>query len=496
MFHAMSKSVNAATGIAGLDDILGGGFPRNRIYLIQGDPGVGKTTLGMHFLMSGREAGERSLYIALSESRLEILSVVESHGWSLDGIDMIELSALEQSAGLEAVNTLFEPSEVELHETTRRVLTEVERLKPDRVVFDSLSEMRLLAQGALRYRRQILALKQYFGDKNITVLLLDDRTSDPGDLQLQSLAHGVIAMEQHPPTYGADRRRMRVVKMRGRRFRSGYHDFTIDTGKLVVFPRLIASEHHAKFDREPRSSGVPELDRLLGGGLEPGTATLFLGPAGSGKSTIAIQFALAAAARGEHAAVFAFDERLATLYLRTRAIGGDLETHVASGRLKLQQVDAAEMSAGEFAHVVRGAVEAGCKLIVIDSLNGYLQAMADEQQLTVQLHELLAYLANRGVVTILVMAQHGLTGVVQSTVDVSYIADTVVMLRYFEAQGRIRKAISVLKKRSGAHEDTIRELCMGPGGVDVGPSLGQFTGVLTGAPQFMGGSEELAGRGR
>jgi len=493
----MAQLAIAATGVTGLDDILGGGFPRDRIYLIQGDPGVGKTTLGLNFLMNGRDTGDRCLYIALSESRPEIDAVVESHGWSLDGIEIIELSAMEQSSGLESENTLFQSSEVELHETTRRVLSEIERLKPDRVVFDSLSELRLLAQGALRYRRQILALKQYFVDKAITVLLLDDRTSDPTDLQLQSLAHGVVTMEQVPPNYGADRRRLRVVKLRGRKFRSGYHDFAIDTGRLDVFPRLIAAEHRTKFTHEQLSSGVPELDRLLGGGLDYGTATLLLGPAGAGKSSIAVQYALAAAKRGERAALFAFDERVATLYARTRAIGDDLEPYVASGQIHLQQIDPAEMGAGEFAHRVRLAVEEQhCRLVVIDSLNGYLQAMADEKQLTVQLHELLSYLANLGVATVLVMAQHGLTGTMQSPVDVSYVADTVVMLRYFETAGRIRKAISVLKKRSGAHEDTIRELTLGQGGVRVGAPLSQFLGVLTGVPRYLGGDEDLSEHAR
>jgi circadian clock protein KaiC len=485
-----------ATGIAGLDDILGGGLPRDRIYLLQGDPGVGKTTLGMQFLLTGVTRGERCLYIALSETRPEIQAVVDSHGWSLDGIDVIELTALEQTADLTGENTLFEPSEVELQETTRSVLGEVERIRPDRVVFDSLSELRLLAQTPLRYRRQILALKQYFADKQITVLLLDDRTSDVGDQQLQSLAHGVISLEKISPMYGADRRRLRVVKLRGCAYRSGHHDFAIRSGGIELFPRVIPADHHSAFPREQLSSGIAGLDSMLGGGIDYGTSTLILGPAGSGKSSLAVQYADAAARRREPAALFVFDERVATLFERTRALGVDLEPHVASGLMTIQQVDPAELGAGEFAHRVRDAVERQhCRLIVIDSLNGYLHAMADEKQLSVQFHELLSYLGNLGVATLMVMVQHGLTGTMHAPVDVSYLADTLVLLRYFEAEGRVRKAISVLKKRSGAHEDAIRELSLDSRGVHVGAPLTQFAGVLSGVPRYVGASTELAGRG-
>jgi len=489
----MVRTANASTGIDGLDDVLGGGgFPRDRIYLLQGDPGVGKTTIGMQFLMEGKAAGESCLYIALSETRSEIDAVAASHDWSLDGVRVIELSALEESVSLREENTLFEPSEVELQETTRRLLAEVERTRPDRVVFDSLAELRLLAQSALRYRRQILALKQYFTDKQITVLLLDDRTSEPNDLQLQSLAHGVVSLEQNSPVYGGDRRRLRVIKLRGRKFRSGYHDFRIQTGGLDVYPRLVPGEHHASFEQRQLSSGLVGLDALLGGGVDYGTATLILGPAGTGKSSISVQYAAAAAQRGEHAVMFVFDERRATLFERTRALGTDLEPHVASGRLQIMQIDPAELSAGEFATLVRRSVETThCRLVVIDSLNGYLQAMADEKQLSVQLHELLSYLANLGVATIMVMAQHGLTGTMVSPVDVSYLADTVVMLRHFEAFGRVRKAISVMKKRSGSHENTIRELTFGPEGVRVGAPLDDFVGVLTGVPRYTGKAAAL-----
>lgn len=482
-----------STGIVGLDLVLGGGLPRNRIYLVQGDPGVGKTTLGMQFLRAGLAAGERCLYIALSETRSEISAVVESHGWSLDGLELIELSAIDQSVGLETENTLFEPSEVELQETTRRLLAEIERVRPDRVVFDSLSELRLLAQTPLRYRRQILALKQYFGDKHTSVLLLDDRTSDPTDLQLQSLAHGVVALEQAPPLYGADRRRLRIAKLRGMKFLSGHHDFAIRTGGIEVFPRLVPTEHRSAFSRVQMASGITALDQMLRGGIDRGTSALILGPAGSGKSSIAVQYAIAAAQRGERAALFVFDERIATVYERSRALGLELEALVTSGALVLQQVDPAELSAGEFAHRVRAAVDhEGCQLVAIDSLNGYLHAMASEKQLSVQLHELLAYLGNSGVATLMVMAQHGLTAVTHAPIDISYLADTLILLRYFEADGRIRKAISVLKRRSGAHEESIRELSMGPGGIIVGRSLTQFHGVLTGTPHYVGAPGDLS----
>jgi circadian clock protein KaiC len=490
----MASIPTVSTGISGLDEILDGGLPRHRVYLVQGDPGVGKTTIGLQFLRAGVEAGERCLYIALSESRPEVVEVVESHGWSLDGIDVIEMTAVDQSEDLARENTLFETSDVELQETTRRVIDEIERIAPDRVVFDSLSELRLLAQTALRYRRQILALKQYLVGRRITMMLLDDRTINADDQQLQSLSHGVIALEQQLPMYGASRRRLRVIKLRGCRFASGYHDFTIRTGGVDVFPRLVPGTSEAR-PRAQLASGVAGLDALLGGGPEYGTSTLIIGPPGTGKSSVSLHYVVACAKRGQCAAVFVFDEAIATLVERTRALGTDLSSHIASGKVDLQAIDPAEISAGEFAHRVRRTVEiSGCKLVVIDSLNGYLHAMADERQLSVQLHELFAYLGHRGVATIMVMAQQGLTGAIRSPVDVSYLSDTLVLLRYFESQGRIRKAISVVKKRSGAHEDTIRELTLDARGLHIGAPLARFAGVLTGAPRYQGPAEELAGR--
>lgn len=482
----------AQTGVGGLDEILAGGLPRDRIYLVQGDPGVGKTTLALQFLLTGREQGERCLYITLSETRPEIEASALSHGWSLENITILELSALEQTAVLEQENTLFESSEVELQETTRRLLDHIESMAPHRVVIDSLSELRLMAQGSLRYRRQILGLKQHFSGKECTVLFLDDRTSEAGDMQLQSLAHGVIQLEQVTPIYGEDRRRLRVLKLRGLRFRGGYHDFAIRTGGVEVFPRLTDFGPLVEFDRAPLSSGVEGIDTLLAGGLDRGTSTLLAGPAGVGKSVIATQFALASARRGERAAIFAFDELSRTLFERARALGTPIDDYVASKHLHVQQIDPAEMGPGEFAQLTRAVVDDGTRLLIIDSLNGYLKAMPDEALLTVQLHELLSYFAHRGVTTLLILGQAGLLGAIQSPVDVSYLSDTVLLLRYFEAAGRIRKAISVVKKRSGRHEDTIRELTISHGGVRVGEPLVQFSGVLSGAPRFFGNPAALS----
>lgn len=476
----------AQTGIAGLDEVLVGGFPRDHIYLIQGNPGVGKTTLAVEFLLAGAAAGERCLYITLSETQTEINAVAASHGWSLAGVTLIELTAREQTLVLEHENTLFESSEVELQETTRSLIDHIERHDPQRLVIDSLSELRLIAQNSLKYRRQILGLKQYFADKHCTVLFLDDCTSDPGDLQLQSLAHGVVRLEQNTALYGDDQRRLRVIKLRGLSFRGGYHDYVIRRGGVVVFPRLVAAEHHSEFDRSPLSSGVSELDQLLGGGIDRGTSALLIGPAGAGKSVISTQFAIAAAERGESSAIFIFDEVAPTWLVRARTLGMRVDEPVKSGRLRVQQIDPTQMSPGEFAQTVKHRVDEGASLIVIDSLNGYMNAMPEERLLTSQLHELLSFLAQRGVTTLLIMAQYGLLGNMQTPVDVSYLSDTVLLLRYFEAAGRIRKAISVVKKRSGRHEDTIRELSLGEGGIVVGEPLTAFSGVLTGVPRFEG----------
>ncbi|MEA2569568.1 MAG: circadian clock protein KaiC [Acidobacteriota bacterium] len=476
----------APTGIAGLDDVLNGGLTRNRVYLVQGDPGVGKTTLGLQFLLEGARQGEACLYLTLSETREEIEEVADSHHWSLDSINIFEYSA---GARLESEeeSTLFHPSEVELGQATRTLLQQVEKVKPTRVVFDSLSEIRLLAQNPLRYRRQILGLKQYFAGRNCTVLLLDDKnTGSGGDMQLMTLAHGVIMLEQLAPVYGAERRRLRVSKLRGLRYRGGFHDFTIRSGGIVVYPRLIASEHREAYIPRRMASGIPAIDSLLGGGIDRGTSTLIMGPAGSGKSALSTQYVVAAAERGENVAIFAFDESRGTLFARSAAINMDLSPHVESGRVTVQQIDPAEIPPGEFVHLVREAVEERhVSIVVIDSLNGYMNAMPEEHFLTIQMHEMLTYLGQKGVATILVVAQHGVVGsTMVSPVDVSYLADSVILLRYFELAGEIRKAVSVVKKRSGQHEKAIRQLTMGSEGLAVGPPLTEFRGVLSGTPLF------------
>ena len=481
-----------STGMSGLDDILGGGFDPNRLYLVEGTPGSGKTTLALQFLLEGVKHGEKVLYITLSESESELRLVATRHGWSLDGVPIFQLVPPEASHGPDHEVTLFHPSEIELGETTKLIFEQVRQNEPVRVVFDSLSEMRLLAQSSLRYRRQILALKHFFAGRKCTVLLLDDLSSHADDLQLHSIAHGVILLEQLALEYGAERRRLRVTKMRGIAFRGGYHDFIIERGGLSIFPRLIAAEHHKEFHGEPISSGSEGLDALLGGGIHRGTSALFIGGAGVGKSTVALSYAVAAAARGEYAILFAFDEGLGTIFARADSLGIALRTHVDSGRLAIQQIDPAEMSPGEFAALVRDAVEKrNARVVVIDSLNGYLNAMPNEKFLILQMHELLSYLNQLGVVTLLVLAQHGLMGPMQSPLDISYLSDTVIMLRYFEADGTVRRALSVVKKRSGAHEYAIREFLLAQGGLQVGPPLKQFRGIFTGTPTYLGEHKPL-----
>src|SRR5581483_9222131 len=437
-----------SSGITGLDDILYGGLPGGRLYLIEGDPGAGKTTLGLQFLLEGRRHGEQGVYVSLSETREELLAVATSHGWSLDGISVIELNRSDEVLHPDAENTMFHTSEVELVDTTRAVLEEIERVKPGRVVFDSLSEMRLLAQNSLRYRRQILGLKQFFVGRACTVLLLDDRTSDVSDLQLQSLAHGVLSLERKSPDYGVMHRRLQVLKLRGRSFRPGFHDFRIRKGGLEVYPRLVASEHSGSFPTEPVPSGLAELDTLMGGGVDRGTSNLLVGPAGSGKSTFAMQFAEQTARQGKRVAMFMFDESPRTMLSRARGIGMKLEQYMEKGTLAVEQVDPGALSAGEFVDRVRREVEdRHAQMIVIDSLTGYLNAIPEVRFLTLQLHELLLYLSQRGVTSLMVVAQQGLIGqAMQAQIDASYLADAVIMLRYFEAGGRVRQAISVMKK--------------------------------------------------
>jgi len=478
----------ASSGIPGLDDILCGGFLRDRLFLLEGVPGSGKTTLALQFLMAGAARGEPVLYITLSETEEELRVSAASHGWDLAGITIREMSASDADLDPDEQNTMFHPSEVELAATTRKILDIIVDLKPTAVVFDSLSELRLLAGSALRYRRQVLAVKRFLAQRKCTVLLLDDKTSGDHDLQMQSIAHGVVLLEQLNPEYGSERRRLRVVKYRGTKFRGGYHDYTIRTGGIDVYPRLVAAEHRASVIRTKLASGVAELDSLLGGGIEEGTSTLVVGAAGTGKSTLAMQFAAAASERGSDTAVFVFDESPQTLITRCNALGMKMSAALDSGRVTLQQVDPAELTPGELTHAIRVAVEErGVKIVVIDSLNGYLNAMPEEHFLAVQLHELLMYLGQQGVATILIGAHQGLIGAAMNTpVDASYLADAVILLRYFELRGEVHQAISVVKKRGGHHERTIRELRLGPVGIHVGKTLREFRGVLTGVPVFEG----------
>lgn len=479
-----SQELILRTGVSGLDDVLAGGLTARRLYLLEGAPGTGKTTIALQFLMEGAALGEAVLYVTLSETDEELAGVARSHGWDLSGVRVRELLPSEAALQPEQQYTIFHPSDLELSQTVMKILGDVDQIKPTRVVFDSLSELRLLAGDSLRYRRQILALKQFFAGRHCTVLLLDDMTAAEHDLQVQSIAHAVIRLEQVNSDYGATRRRLLVTKYRGQAFRAGYHDYKISHGGLQVFPRLVAAEHLGQVEQTRVGSGVARLDELLGGGLERGTSTLVAGAAGTGKSTLATQFALTAARRGESAALFIFDESLATLQSRTAGLGMDLAPHLASGLIKVRQVNPAELSPGEFVHEIRQAISRDhASLVIIDSLNGYLQAMPDERFLIVQLHELLTYLGQCGVATILVGAQHGLIGSSMSLpVDASYLADAVMLLRYYEAEGEVRQAISVIKKRGGAHERTIRPFSLGANGIAIGEPLRNYRGVLTGVP--------------
>lgn len=483
-----TTETKAGTGIAGLDDILRGGFARSHSYLIEGDPGTGKTTLALQFLIEGAKRGEKGIYVTLSETERELREGAGSHGWTLDkNISVFELTPPESLLDAEQQQSLLYSSDLELGETTKLIFEAIDRFKATRVVLDSLSEIRLLAQGSLRYRRQVLALKHYFARQGATVLMLDDMTSDNGDRTLHSIVHGVIRLEEKAPDYGAQRRRMRVVKFRGQSFRGGYHDFAIKTGRLAVFPRLVSLEHKTGYKREQIKSGITQLDQLLGGGIETGSSTLLIGPAGTGKSLYALQFALAAIARGERAALFQFDEELTLMFDRMKALGVDLEKLRDDGKLIIEQVDAAELSPGEFAHRVRELVDtAQAKTVIIDSLNGYRTAMPEENSLILHIHELLQYLNRQGVATFLTVAQHGLVGDMKAPIDVTYLADTVILLRYFEAVGQVKRAVSVIKKRASPHEDSIREFRIGRDGLTIGEPLTQFQGVLRGIPVYVG----------
>jgi circadian clock protein KaiC len=480
-----------ATGIASLDEILHGGLVPHRVYLVEGSPGCGKTTLGLQYLLEGAGRGERCLYIMLSETRTELQAIARSHGWALEGIDVCELPTPGASLNLDSQYKMFHPAELELDTVNQAILDAVQQGQPQRVVIDALSELRLMAQSPLRHRRQILALKRFFVERGCTVLLLDDGAAEAADLHLRTEAHGVIVLERHTPEFGATRRRLSVLKMRGADFADSYHDFVIRRGGLQIFPRIVTVNHTPSFPHRDMPSGIAALDAMLGGGLPAGSSTLLMGPAGSGKSSLGMQYALAAANAGEGAAIFAFEESTDKILARAEGIGMDLAGHIDAGRIHLQQVDPGILSPGEFNIAVRHAAEPdggpGARVIVIDSLNGYLNAMPQERFLMLQLHELLTYLGDHGVITLLVMAQHGTVYPdARAPVDTTYLVDNVILLRYFETAGRIRPVLSVIKRRSGWHERTIRELIFDRSGIHLGEPLQEVQGVLTGVPAFMG----------
>lgn len=475
-----------STGIVGLDDVLHGGLSPGGLYTVEGDTGAGKTTLGLQFLMAGASRGERVLFVTLSESEADLRAMAASHGWNLDGVAILEVVAADESLTADQRYTMFHPSEVELTETTRVILERAAELNPSRLVIDSVGELRLLAQTPLRYRRQILAVKHFFTRQQCTLVVIDDPRAEDPETAISSIAAGIITLEREATEYGGFRRRLQVMKMRGRLVREGFHDCRIERGGLVVFPRLVAAEHRTSYARENIPSGLAPLDTLLGGGLARGTSTLIMGPAGTGKSSLANQYARAALARGHPVAFFLFDESIATFAERSAGLGFDVAPMIESGTLIVRQVDPAELSPGEFAHVVQQCVEEkGARIVIIDSLNGYLQSMPSERLLTLHLHELLNYLGLKGVTTIMLMAQHGLLESFEVPVDTSYLADAVVLLRFYEAAGRVRTAISVMKKRTGRHERTIRDMTLSDGGITIGEPIEHFQGVLTGTPHLI-----------
>lgn len=484
-----------STGIKGLDGILRGGLPENRLYLIEGQPGTGKTTMGLQFLLQGEARGEKGLYITVSESRDELIAVGKSHGWDLENLAIQDLTVANDALAKDSHYTVFHPVEVELDETTKMIVEEIERVNPARVVFDSLADLRMLTSDSLRFRRQIYALKKFFTKKHCTVMLLDDFAESTANRQLDSIAHGVINLEYVPPEYGKQRHSLRVMKMRGVKFQSGTHDFNIETGGIIVFPRLAAPEEPKNgYQAGILESSSPEMEALLGG-LDYGTSTIITGPAGVGKSTFALMYAYNAAENGERAAAYIFDENIETIYKRMSALGLDLKKHVDAGRIELRKINLAELTPGELSYMISQEVEQyNTRVVIVDSVNGYLMTTPQERFLTRQFHELLGYLNRQGVVSLLIVGQYGLIGTMQTPVDMSYLADTVVLMRYFEADGEVRQAMSVLKKRTALHERTIREFRIGHGGITLGEPLSDFRGVLTGVPIYQGKSKDLMER--
>lgn len=486
-----NQQLKCATGVKGLDEVLVGGLPRNYLYLLQGKPGTGKTTLALQFLLDGARTGERSLYITFSETKAELLAVARSHDWDLSGLDILEFSTFVTKNAAETQNTLFHPSEIELNKVIGILFDQIKLINPDRIVFDSVSELRLLSDSSLRYRRQMLAFKEFFLNRGSTVIFLDDLTTEAGDTHVQSIVHGVLLLEKFRAAYGAERRQFHIAKLRGVEFRGGTHDYLIKKGGVVIFPRLVSLEHNNVFEPETVDFGIKEMDCLLGGGLSRGSSNLILGAAGTGKSTIALSFARAAAEKGKRVFYFSFEERVGNLIARSENLHMGIQSYVDSGMIKIQKVDPAELTPGQFTDYVRYANSEKTDVLIIDSLNGYIHAMPEQQFLILQLHELLSYLGNRGVITLLILSQSGVLGSMQSPLDLTYLADTVILTRYFEAFGHIKKAISVIKKRTGAHEETLREYRVAKGGIEVGNILKDFSGVFTGVPVFEGDRSEM-----
>jgi circadian clock protein KaiC len=488
------SEIRLKTGIPGLDDILHGGLPAGHVYLIEGNPGSGKTTFGMQFLLAGIAAGERALYVTLAESHTELEKTAASHNFDISGIEVFEVNPPELGSKSLEQYTVFHPSEVELADVMNSILERVRKAKASRIVIDSMSELRMLARDPLRYRRQIMTLKQFFMGQNTTVLLLDDRSGESTDTQLQSIAHGVLRMETLQREFGVIRRQLEIRKLRASAYREGFHDYVIRAGGLEFFPRLVVGEHSQKnVDGGLLPSGIPELDRLFGGGVARASSTLLLGPAGIGKSTVVAVYMASAAARGERSVIFAFDELTQSIMVRCRGLGIPLEEHIKKGLVRVELMDPAAISPGEFVARIRREVEENnCRLIAIDSLNGLFHAMREEHAVAVQLHDLIAYLNQSGVASFMVLAQYGVIGSHMTVpVDISYLADNVLLFRYFEAQGAVKQAISVVKRRSGPHERTIRELLIGDNKIQVGMALSDFEGVLTGTPRYLGGVKPL-----